>query len=297
MQKWKSQQQAESHLTNHDKIKELHSDSVSIPPDVITWLARLKLLHGVPFNYLVPDEQMLPPESIRFFQLDPNWLDALLEGAFSLGSTTAGDHAHDKAYIDQAHQDAHQELKQIRHKALHQQADEGVRIEQASTISGFILRSTVVADWPGLEVDAYPPEADTNNPQQKLKIVRMERLSPHILLCLFDGLIHDVFIHEPTEGLHFGIDKDEHLQHYKQLWDIKPDVQNPNIKTRDIAEDDQNKKIQPLPMRTKNKNVLNISQMVEDMKTQLNTDSADFTAAEFALQMVEGVESVHFNNK
>jgi hypothetical protein len=43
------------------------------------------VLHGVPFNYLVPDEGMPSPESIRFFYLDMNWVDALLDGAFSIG--------------------------------------------------------------------------------------------------------------------------------------------------------------------------------------------------------------------
>ncbi len=48
-----------------------------VPPDVVRFLARLRLLEGVPFNYLVPDATMLPLESIRFFYVDRNWLDAL----------------------------------------------------------------------------------------------------------------------------------------------------------------------------------------------------------------------------
>ena len=48
----------------------------SIPAEVIDWLARLRLLHGVPFAYLVPDADLLPPESVRFFYLDRDWTDA-----------------------------------------------------------------------------------------------------------------------------------------------------------------------------------------------------------------------------
>ena len=47
---------------------------------VVSWLSRLRLLEGVPFPYIVPSEGMLPNESIRFFHVDRNWLDALVDG-------------------------------------------------------------------------------------------------------------------------------------------------------------------------------------------------------------------------
>jgi len=53
----------------------------------VNWLTRLHLLRGVPFGYLVPDIAMLPSESIRFFQVDAGWIDALIDGAFSIGAT------------------------------------------------------------------------------------------------------------------------------------------------------------------------------------------------------------------
>lgn len=49
------------------------------------WLAKLAALRPLPFNYLVPDEAMLAPESLRFFDMDNDWVDALLAGAFSVG--------------------------------------------------------------------------------------------------------------------------------------------------------------------------------------------------------------------
>ena len=48
---------------------------------VVSWLTRLHLLYAVPFAYLVPDIRMLPAESIRFFQVDNGWVEALLDGA------------------------------------------------------------------------------------------------------------------------------------------------------------------------------------------------------------------------
>src|SRR4029077_6077413 len=38
-----------------------------VPLDLRRWLARLRLLEGVPFAYLAADSMLLPPESIRFF--------------------------------------------------------------------------------------------------------------------------------------------------------------------------------------------------------------------------------------
>ena len=52
-----------------------------VPGELRRFLARLRLLHGVPFCYLVPDAELLPPESIRFFYLDRAWTDALVQGA------------------------------------------------------------------------------------------------------------------------------------------------------------------------------------------------------------------------
>ena len=52
-----------------------------VPGELRRFLGRLRLLHGVPFSYLVPDAGLLPLESIRFFHLDRAWTDALVQGA------------------------------------------------------------------------------------------------------------------------------------------------------------------------------------------------------------------------
>jgi hypothetical protein len=55
-------------FSDHRAIRSALGDAIPGFADPLNnWLARLKLLYGVPFNYLVPDEGMLPPESIRFF--------------------------------------------------------------------------------------------------------------------------------------------------------------------------------------------------------------------------------------
>ena len=62
---------------------------VPIPSAVIRRFSQFKLLEGIPFHYLVPHPGMLPEESIKFFYLDPNWVNALIDGAYSIGRYSA----------------------------------------------------------------------------------------------------------------------------------------------------------------------------------------------------------------
>ena len=108
------------------------SADLELPEAVSSWFENLTLLEGVPFHYLVPDERMLPVESIRFFQLDPIWVECLVDGAFSIGRVLQYDHEQ-----DQSQKESHIS------KLLPKQ------------VSGFLIRSDVVAGWPGLQVDGY----------------------------------------------------------------------------------------------------------------------------------------------
>jgi hypothetical protein len=147
----------------------------SADPDgqkVVDWLTRLRHLHGVPFHYLVPDAGMLPPESLRFFRLDPGWADALLDGAFSLGYAPGGSRG----------------------------AAAGVG--GPAPMSGFLLRSAVVPGWPGLEAYAFADAAG----HTPLPSVRLERLAPSVLFGLFTGVLARLDLREPGEALHFGVD-------------------------------------------------------------------------------------------
>jgi hypothetical protein len=41
---------------------------------------------------------------------------------------------------------------------------------------------------------------------KKIELLRMERLSANVLICLFKGEIKTVDIHQKPETLHFGLD-------------------------------------------------------------------------------------------
>ena len=103
----------------------------AVPEDVQGWFADLALLRNVPFQYLVPDPEQLPPESMRFFQVDPYWVRCLQDGAFSVGRVLPLDHDRDQA-----------------HTVPH-------RLPSDTLLSGLILRSELVSGWPDLEFEAY----------------------------------------------------------------------------------------------------------------------------------------------
>lgn len=186
-------------------------DEVELPEALAEWLGRLRLLKGLPFNYLVPDEGMLPPESIRFFYLDMNWVDALVDGAFSIGrNLTATENAAttnlDMAVMPAVHQRVRRRVTNMRATALGMAAPEAT----LQVVSGFLLRSSVVSAYKGIGANVFPLGGTPEDGQiTLLNILRFEALGPNsdTLLCLVDGDAYRVDVHEAPEHLHYGIDK------------------------------------------------------------------------------------------
>ncbi|WP_409055317.1 hypothetical protein [Streptomyces sp. SYP-A7185] len=167
------------------------------PDDVLDWLARLRLLEGVPFTYLVTDERLLPLESARFFFLDRNWTDAAVDGALSAGASTTRDRAH----LVARHARIREAVDAAERNVWIKAAEPGLSYdaEPVGTVTGFLLRSRAVSGWPGLRAQAFAEK-------EPLRPLRIERLAPAVLLALFDGLPTRVLIEEPHQGLQFGVE-------------------------------------------------------------------------------------------
>lgn len=259
------QQELHPHLAFQHPLSDL-----SLPPVIEQWLSQASRLVGLPFNYLVPDERLLPQESIRFFYLDPLWMACLIDGAFSIGRVTQTDRQQDR----------------VRTAGLVDAA--------APQVSGFLLRSAVVAGWPTLQVDAYDYAIHDQSKDEwaideryHLPRLRMDRLSPHVLLCLFAGDARVVDIHEKPETIHFGLDRavsaEGNVNFRKALRDGDGnEVDDPQIS--------------PVGVETTAKRVVNISALFNEIsaKKQDLGFQKSFTAAQFALQMIEGVQKVRF---
>lgn len=146
-----------------------------IPAQVTAWLADLAHLSGVPFKYLVPDERLLPVESIRFLQVDQQWARCLVDGAYSIGRLTSADAALDRA---------------------------NPLPTDFPVLTGALIRSDVVSGYPDLLVDGFSDAAG----QTQLEQARIERLSSNVLLCLFKGVLSRLDVHQRPESLHHAVE-------------------------------------------------------------------------------------------
>jgi hypothetical protein len=257
------------------------------PEAVTSWLTKLRLLNGVPFNYLVADEGLLEQESIRFFQLDPNWCEALVEGALSIGRSTSADRDHDAVLVPTLRETARRLAPSVR--------EPGAEAEDATTpISGFLLRSAVVPGWPGVEIEAYAAGGT-----EPLKAIRMDHLASNMLLMMVEGPIDHVKFHEPAEALHFGLEpgggKTE--LRYVTVPASAPAGTEPGSTLAAPA-------VKP---SLRQGGALKVEELAGQMEAQLNDAHANddpstgkpraFASAEFALQMIEAADAVTFVNR
>ncbi len=156
-----------------------------LPSDILLWLKSCTLLQGIPFHYLIPDEAMLPPSSLRCFQVDEEWIWQLLDGALSLapkGST--------KTIPDE---------KDVLLRYLHAMSPSQLN----STMYGVLVRSRLVTDWPG-----FMPIAIAIDGTKALNPLTTLKLAPDVLLCLFDQFFEKVRIQKPPSVLHFEVRSD-----------------------------------------------------------------------------------------
>jgi hypothetical protein len=263
--------------------RSLASGEPAMPTLVVEWLGRLRLLYGVPFNYLVPSEAMLPPESLRFFQLDRAWMEALLEGALSIGRVTSGERELDAGRVEGVHERALAAGRELRGNAVPAAAHENT----AGEVTGFLLRSQAVAGWPKLNAKGC---ADRSG-ETEVKKLRLTRLSDDVMLCLFDGAIEMAALHEAPEELHCGFEGSP-----PTLTTTLREVNGPTP-GRQLEEPDGKFAVAAVMARADGR-TLEAAATAASIEARLNTafgqKLTEFTSAEFALEMVKGVVEVEF---
>ncbi|KAK3313357.1 hypothetical protein B0H66DRAFT_522326 [Apodospora peruviana] len=135
---------------------------------VLKFVLDLLFLIKVPMHYLVTDASHLPQESLRFFHVDPNWTEALVDGALCLGNQID----RDKDRVRKAMKEA------ITRYREHVNPDLGYRPPVPTY--GFLLRSAVVKEFPDLVVSTQP----VANPEHQPLIARQEILDTDLMLVL-----------------------------------------------------------------------------------------------------------------
>ncbi|MEM7428379.1 MAG: hypothetical protein AAF441_19990 [Pseudomonadota bacterium] len=232
----------------------------------ITWFqVGLMELRDVPFSYLVPDEAMLPPSSFRFFDIDRNWLECLRDGALSVGRTDS----------------RAREIELIWRKNL----------PRPDRMSGFLLRSQAVTDWPGLEVDGYakPGAGARQFGGSALDILRMERLSKSVLLVLFKGRAEVVDIHLHPQAVHFGFAVESTSGHEILSKERRGGGANSKITLGVSAPSGTSLDLQIDPSRR-----IDMAALAGALGIR-KASGKDGHVAEFALQMLDGVPMVRFS--
>ncbi|GAW24016.1 hypothetical protein ANO14919_135950 [Xylariales sp. No.14919] len=139
---------------------------------VLAWVMNLMFLSGVPAHYLISDPSHLEHESLRFFYIDPNWVDALVDGALSLANHMEEDR--DRVAIKEAINNY------IRHKSEHQ-----THTPQIPEY-GFYLRSDLVTMFPDLKVTTLPEPTPKGALPERAPLLRHEIVADGVMLGLLD---------------------------------------------------------------------------------------------------------------
>lgn len=302
-----------------------------LPPGLIQWLAKLKLLYGLPFHYLVPNNDFLRPETIRFFHVDPDWISSLVDGALSIGRHYNGPDnppatlRSDLAHHNLLHRRPEEHLHNIRRQQLSME-DEPAPADETDVMSGFLLNSAVVTGWKSIDVAGYPkghsPYDYEKNPNVKiesLKILRLERLSPSVMFGIFRGSLYELVLHQPPEAIHFG---------FQQVFDNSSKQENSvtkNLRVPTTNWDDPKTTYDTDTYQGKpldkafvdaDERVLDMTRLSKTLAAQLaatgsngapgyyqanaapDSDFKDhLVASDFALEMVQGVGLVSFINE
>lgn len=245
----------------------------ALPAVVAGWFSALGRLEIVPFNYLVPDERLLPAESLRFFTVDANWVQALLRGAFSIGRTKG-----------ESDDDLYGQIPQ-----------------PPAQQSGFLLRSQVVAGWPHMEIRGYDWQpasaADWNRfvlaGRPALSLTRMQ-LAPDMILALFDGGLEMVELFEHPETIHFGVDYDAPSCYFKTLRDADGDSydvgREPCAQSTTTSFTSHWVRI---PFQDPATRTVDVSTLARHLQEALRL-STPLTSARLALEMIEGAPLIRF---
>jgi hypothetical protein len=246
------------------------------------------LLVGVPFDYLVPDARLLPDESIRFFYLDRSWTDRLTDGAIAVGKIGTREQAHHQAHAPAVQQQLDQTERIVRQLQVNLPStnfadakgnNDDHNQAPGDIVTGFLLRSAAVAGWPQMDVRAYdqalsdvpqpfdPSAADVK--QHQLLTLRLELLSPSVMIAFFQGIPKLVILEEPHHNVQFGI-LDPQINGNFRMYIRDTTGHQIDAAVNDPSQDwvkDEPITI-PVPVRSSNPRVIQIAKLRDALQTE-----------------------------
>jgi hypothetical protein len=160
-------------------------EGITMPARLRAFLDDLRVLRRIPISYLVPDPDLLPPESIRFFHVNQNWIDRVIDGVFS--NTNVGT------------VDFHYSLTTL--QLIRTAIDPA-----PGGMTGLLIRSELTRRWPKMIVRAFSSAVAGVDDESTIPVLRAEAISRDIFIALFAGRPKRVHIREPFEGVRFGVE-------------------------------------------------------------------------------------------
>jgi hypothetical protein len=158
---------------------------------------------------------LLPPESIRFFNVDPTWVDRIIDGVFSAANTGTVDITYSAAVLQLIRDALDSGLTDLATASVPNTNWTG-----AQGMTGMLIRSDLVRRWPDMIVRAYAGTDEKTSPLSP--VLRAEAISNDVYIALFAGTPQMVQLREPHVGVRFGLEFDEpNNQYFYEL--RKPD--------------------------------------------------------------------------
>jgi hypothetical protein len=162
-------------------------------------------------------------------------------------------------------------------------------IKADELITGLLLHSEVVSGWPGLEIEGYNisiKDKSVANPQHKLTILRRERLSDNILLCLFKGEVKTVDLSLKSQSVNCGVDPIDQVK--------APETVKITKGLRKLNGEQGNESIDVSCKGELKEGVIDIKALAGKLAELNNKKEEEFTSAQFALSMIEGSQKIRF---
>ncbi|MCJ1280119.1 hypothetical protein MMC21_007946 [Puttea exsequens] len=118
-----------------------HTDLPTSWRTVLSWIKDKLTLKGIPYLYMFPDPDVLPPEALRTFYIDDAWLDAVIDGGLSIAN-----------HMLVPNDPIKQEIKHSINSYLELISKEEHGLRAWLPRWGFVIRSELVHAYPNLKI-------------------------------------------------------------------------------------------------------------------------------------------------
>ncbi|PTB95882.1 hypothetical protein C9994_09870 [Marivirga lumbricoides] len=226
------------------------SPSFELPGVVRQAIENCLKLAEVPMVYLVPDNKMLPKESLRFFKVDKSWTTALLNGVFEVGFSG---------------------LSAERDNALWNQFYTE-KIKKENVYLGYIMRSQLLVDFPTVELIGLDKDKNIISPVRVLR-------EGDMAMVLFNQTVAEVIFSMPDHSMHAGF---EHRGNPSELVLV---LKNPN-KSEEVSNKTQTKDVSNVEVTflSKSQGIIDIPKLAEKIPSH---ESASLGSAELAYHVLK----------